>query len=272
MLSRPWRLFLVGLASCVLLASAQTPAGATGDVPSSMAAMGDSLSRGFNSCGWLFDCTVRSWTTGESEKVASHYSRILAVNPDIKDNVYNNAQTGADSTKLVEQAEKTVRQQVEYVTILIGANDVCALYEERITPTDKYRANVDAALAVLRDGLPQADILILSIPDVVRLWEVGHVDAEAVRTWRLAKMCETVLRNPTSSDAADVERRQQMGSQVDAYNAQLEQACREYGPKCRYDGGLVHDYPFTLDHISKWDYFHLNAAGQAAIAQATFQW
>lgn len=272
MLSRPWRLFLVGVASCVLLASAQAPAGATGDVPSSMAAMGDSLSRGFNSCGWLFDCTVRSWTTGDSEQVASHYSRILAVNPDIRDNAYNNAQTGADSNQLVAQAEKTVRQQVEYVTILIGANDVCALYEERITPTEKYRANVDAALEVLRQGLPDADILVLSIPDVVRLWEIGHVDPEAVQSWKLAKMCETVLRNPTSTAPADVERRAQMGRQVDEYNTQLEQACRDYGPKCRYDGGLVHNYPFTLDQISTWDYFHLNAAGQAAVSQATFPW
>lgn len=272
MLSRPWRLFLVTVASCVLLASAQAPAGATGDIPSSMAAMGDSLTRGFNSCGWLFDCTVRSWSTGESEQVNSHYRRILAVNPDIEGNVYNNAQTGADSSKLVEQAEKTVKQNVEYVTILIGANDVCSLYEARNTPPDKYRANVDAALAVLKDGLPQADILILSIPDVVRLWEIGHTNPEAVRTWKLARVCDTVLRNPTSMSRSDVERRQKMGRLVDAFNVELEDACRDYGPRCRYDGGLVHEYPFTLQHISTWDYFHLNAAGQAAISEATFQW
>ncbi|ADD42329.1 SGNH/GDSL hydrolase family protein [Stackebrandtia nassauensis] len=272
MLSRPWRLFLVGLASCVLLASAQAPAGATGDVPSSMAALGDSLTRGFNSCGWLFDCTVRSWSTGDSEQVASHYSRILAVNPEIQGNVYNNAQTGADSNQLVKQAQKAVRQQVEYVTILIGANDVCALYEERVTPTDKYRSNVDAGLAVLRQGLPDADILVLSVPDVVRLWEIGRADPEAVRTWKLAKMCETVLANPTSDAPVDVDRRERMGRQVDEYNVQLEEACRDYGPKCRFDGGLVHNYPFTLEQMSKWDYFHLNAAGQAAISQATYQW
>jgi len=50
------------------------------------------------------------------------------------------------------------------------------------------------------------------------------------------------------------------------FDAQLEQACAAYGPRCAFDGNAVFDYPFALSHVSTWDYFHPNGSGQAALA------
>lgn len=35
--------------------------------------------------------------------------------------------------------------------------------------------------------------------------------------------------------------------------------------------GAVFSYPFTVDHVSKWDYFHPNMDGQRVLAEQTFE-
>jgi hypothetical protein len=42
-------------------------------VPQVMAALGDSISTGFNACGWYVSCTARSWSSGDNKDVNSHY-------------------------------------------------------------------------------------------------------------------------------------------------------------------------------------------------------
>ena len=69
----------------------------------------------------------------------------------------------------------------------------------------------------------------------------------------------------------DRARRERIRHRVMDYNDQLAAACRAYGPGCKYDGGAVFRYPFTLKMISKWDFFHPNAAGQRALAETTFK-
>src|SRR5215217_334993 len=55
------------------------PAQAAVDRPTKMASLGDSITRGFNACGFYFDCTARSWSTGSYSSVNSHYRRLAAV-------------------------------------------------------------------------------------------------------------------------------------------------------------------------------------------------
>ena len=49
----------------------------------SMAAMGDSITRGFNACGFYVDCPSRSWSTGTNTTVNSHYLRLRATEPSL---------------------------------------------------------------------------------------------------------------------------------------------------------------------------------------------
>jgi hypothetical protein len=67
----------------VLFAGVPGPARAAGTLPDSVAGLGDSITRGFNACGFFLDCTSRSWSTGSYSYVNSHYRRILANNPAI---------------------------------------------------------------------------------------------------------------------------------------------------------------------------------------------
>ncbi|HET6213471.1 MAG TPA: GDSL-type esterase/lipase family protein [Micromonosporaceae bacterium] len=258
----------LGLAGVV---STATPAaGADSPPPNSMASLGDSITRGFNACGFFFDCTARSFSTGTSSTVNSHYLRILAVNPAISGHNFNDARTGAKATDAAGQARTAVSQGVQYVTLLIGANDACTSSEATMTAVSTFRGQVDSALGTLKAGLPAAKVLVISVPDIKHLWEIGHVNANAVNTWNFFGICQSMLANPTSTAQADADRRDRVRQRVVDFNAQLAQACAAYGANCKFDGNAVFNGQFTLAQVSTWDFFHPNTAGQAMLASVSY--
>jgi lysophospholipase L1-like esterase len=136
----------VAAAVLALLATA-APARADSDqdLPSSMAALGDSISRGFDACGFYVDCTPRSWTTGDDTEVDSQRSRLLAAGARLA-TVVNLAHTGAPVAELDDQVAAAVAQHVEYVTLDIGANDACRPAASQMTRVEEFRGQLRAAL------------------------------------------------------------------------------------------------------------------------------
>ena len=261
-------LFAVTVTGVLFLAA---PAHAdAGPPPNSMASLGDSISRGFNACGFYVDCTSRSFSTGDDSGVNSQYLRIRAKNPAINGHNFNDARSGATSADLGGQAAAAVSQQVGYVTILMGANDACTGSESSMTPVATYRSRLDAALGAVKSGLPAARVELVSIPDIQRLWSVGKGNFLARSAWSLFGICQSMLANPTSTAQADVDRRARVRQRVVDFNAQLADACAGYGANCRFDGNAVFNYPFSLSQISGWDYFHPNTSGQAILASVSY--
>lgn len=238
-------------------------------LPGSMAALGDSVTAGFGSCLSLATCTRNSWSTGNGLRVDSHYQRLLDANPAIRDKARNHSAGGARARSLPDQATKAVGSRPEYVTILVGANDACRRRAEEMTTPQVFRADLDRALGVLGDARPRPRVLVASVPDLYRLWEVGHTNSRAVRAWSRG-ICPALLANATSTAEADAQRRATVRERIDAYNTQLAAACRKYGSRCRYDGGAVHRVRFDLDMVNSLDYFHPNVAGQNKLAEVTW--
>jgi lysophospholipase L1-like esterase len=241
-----------------------------GPPPNSIASMGDSITRGFNACGFFFDCTARSFSTGSSSSVNSHYLRILAKNPAIFGRNYNDARSGAKAADMDGQAGTAVSQGVGYVTILIGANDACTGSESTMTSVTAFRASIDTALARLKAGLPNAKIFVISVPDIKRLWQVGKDNAGARSAWSLYRICQSMLANPTSTSTTDAARRDRVRQRVIDFNGQLAAACVAYGTNCMFDNNAVFNYPFVLSQLSTWDYFHPNTSGQATLAAVSY--
>jgi lysophospholipase L1-like esterase len=237
--------------------------------PVAMAALGDSVTTGFGTCLVLSSCERNSWSTGDGRRVESHYRRLLELNPGIRGRAYNHAKAGARASALADQATRAVRDRADYVTVLIGANDACRGSVEAMTPVATFRQQVDRALRTLREGRPRARVLVVSIPDLYRLWEVGHTDERAVRSWQRG-VCPALLAAPTSTAAADRERRRVFRDRIDAYNDELSAACRAYGSRCRHDRGAAHRVRFTLDDVNTLDHFHPNNAGQQRLAEVTW--
>lgn len=266
------RRFLVGtLAAVVLLGVGQPATAQTVTYPDSMAATGDSITRAFNSGAipWT-DAPWNSWSTGSSGYVWSHYRRILAGNPSIFLRNFNDARSGAKMAELSRQVGLVNLQHVDYVTILMGANDACASSEAAMTPVANFQAQYEAALAQLADGSPQAYIYVVSIPDVYRLWALFHDNPSARFAWRLTGFCKSMLANPGSTAPADGARRQRVRQRIVDYNAILADGCALY-VRCHFDGNAVFDYAFQAKDVSKVDYFHPSREGQRVLAAVTWE-
>lgn len=238
-------------------------------LPSSVAAVGDSISRAFDACGFYRDCTPRSWSTGTDSGVDSQYRRLAELDPVVRGNVHDDAHSGASAADLTGQLQQAVDQGADYVTVLVGANDVCTSSEPAMTPVPVFRAELERAFDVVRSQRPQTRLFVASIPDVEHLWEVAHHDFQARLTWRIGKVCPSLLAHADSTSAANSSRRDRVRRRVVDDNAQLAEVCAETA-HCRFDGGAVFGYPFRLGELSRWDYFHPNRRGQAALAAVTW--
>jgi len=259
-------------------ASAAKPPGAGGgggggstSYPTSIASLGDSITRGFNAGGWYSDWPSRSWSTGSDASVVSHHSRLAKLNRKSTVRSWNDADTGAKMGALAGQAAQAVSQGARYVTVLMGANDACTSTEAGMTPLPTCRSQLESAMATLKNQATPPKVLVASIPDLYRLYEVGKNSSSARNAWNSFGICQSMLANPRSTAQEDVDRRHRVRQRVIDYNTQLQQACSAYGADCRYDGGAVFGYDFQLSHLSTWDYFHPNTSGQAVLADVTWR-
>ncbi|MFJ2032181.1 GDSL-type esterase/lipase family protein [Streptosporangium sp. NPDC087985] len=239
--------------------------------PAVMAATGDSISAGFNACGWYVPCAARSWASGDSQAVLSHYLRFQNLDETITGHNVNLAVPGATSAALAGQMADAVAQRADYVTVLVGAQDACVPEERLMTPVAVYQSRVAEALKLFQAGRPDGRVFVASIPDLKRLWRVGRDNVVARGFWAVGRICPTMLARAASTAAADRARRDRVRDRIVAYNAALARVCGEYGPACRFDGNALFTTRFTLNHLSKWDFFHPNAAGQQLIAEKTFE-
>jgi len=166
---RRWHLVVFVLLAALALAcegagtAAPEPTGKPAKgLPTSMAALGDSITAGYGTCFTLVACSRNSWSTGGRAAVDSHYRRIREENPAIRGNAENYAVPGAEAKDLARQADRAVAAKVQYVTVLIGANDACADRVTGMTKTATFRDQVDTALARLKKGLPKARVLVVT--------------------------------------------------------------------------------------------------------------
>jgi lysophospholipase L1-like esterase len=234
--------------------------------PASMASAGDSITRAFDVTGEhpLQDTPAESWSTGTDPTVQSQYDRLVAANPALSGRVFNEARTGAQMAALEGQLQVAAAEGVDYVTVLMGANDLCTRTVAAMTSTPTFEAEFDRALSGFFRADPGGRVFVASIPDVYQLWNTEHTNPLARATWSVARVCQSML-----SDNATIVDRQLVVAQELADNGVLASVCHRYR-HCRYDGGAVYRTQFTALNVSTVDYFHPNLSGQQILAQVTW--
>jgi lysophospholipase L1-like esterase len=256
------------LALPAALPAAAVAPSASAALPNSMAAIGDSITQGFDDCCSFGSHPQDSWSTGNgwpANGVLSHYQRILSVHPAIAGHEYNDSVPGATVADAQNQAAMAVTQRAQYVTILIGANDVCTGTIASMTTTAAFQSAFQSTLSTLESGLPSAaHIFVSSIPNIYQLWSVLHTNPTAEAIWSGAHICQSMLA--TSNTEAQ---RQQVLAQEEADNAVLRQVCTQYA-NCRWDNDATFNAAFTPAEVSNIDYFHPSQAGQATLATITW--
>jgi lysophospholipase L1-like esterase len=286
---RPFRMLATGVAlvlatlataapasASVTSASASAGAGGSAPVaraaapapplPDSMAAIGDSITQAVDVCCFYGNWPSHSWSTGAAslDGIASHYERIRAQNPAIRGHRWNNAVSGAQMADAPGQARTTVGQGAQYVTILMGANDLCG-WDGTLTPTATFRAQFAETLDILRTGLPASHVFVASIPNLYQLWSILRTDPVAQVVWQAAGICPSMLNflNSPADRQAVIDREHEL-------NDALRDVCATWS-SCRFDNGRTYNFAFTRPMVSKLDYFHPSLSGQATLSALTWE-
>ncbi|MFJ9414278.1 SGNH/GDSL hydrolase family protein [Streptomyces sp. NPDC101227] len=233
--------------------------------PGSIAALGDSITVGFDACTVLSDCPEVSWATGTNPKVDS-LARRLVKNP--ATHSWNYARTGALMSELPDQIAAAAVHKPELVTVLIGANDACRSDVRAMTRVKAFRAGFERSMKTLRRTLPHTQVYVAAVPDLLRLWSEGRKNQLGKQVWKLG-ICGSMLRDPDDLTWRAERRREKVRHRVMAYNRALAQVCRK-DALCRFDGA-VFDYRFTGRQLSTWDWFHPGLRGQQELAELAFR-
>jgi lysophospholipase L1-like esterase len=258
---------IVLLALVVVLAGlVAQPAWAAPSLPSSMAAIGDSITRAYDVCCSYGDHPGQSWSSGSTsyDGIVSHYERIRRVNPAITGRGYNDAVSGAKMAAAPTQATQAVNQGARYVTILLGANDLCTSSPSTMTSTTTFRAQFSQAMATLMAQERDPYVFVSSIPNLYQLWEALHTNSLARWAWSNFHICQSMLA-ATNTET----QRQQVVTREVAFNQILAEVCAAYA-RCRWDNKAVYNYRFSASQVSSLDFFHPSLSGQAALARVTW--
>jgi lysophospholipase L1-like esterase len=252
----------------VVLAVMATPADAgTVALPNSMAATGDSITQAFNvEMAYAgHDNPQLSWSTGTDPAVNSQYQRVLGANPTIAGKAFNYAVSGAKMADLNSQLQTAASQNVDYVTVLIGANDVCTPSIQTMTPIATFQAQFQQAMTNFVKASPRTRIFVSSIPRVYQLWSVLHDNPTAAAVWQNYGICQSML-SPTNTDRD----RARVDAQEQAYNKVLAVVCGRV-KQCRWDGNASYDFKSPASDVSTVDYFHPNINGQNDQAKVSWK-
>jgi lysophospholipase L1-like esterase len=196
--------------------------------------------------------------------VYSHYRRLLTAAPQLAGNNHNDARSGAKMADLDGQLSAAATQKAEYVTILMGANDVCTSSISTMTPTATFENQFRTALGAFTAARPHARVFVSSIPDIYRLWFLLHTNWLAVATWKTFGICQSMLSTSNTE-----QQRQQVAAQEAADNAALQRVCSAF-TQCRWDGYATYSTAFSAQDVSTVDYYHPSVTGQNHLAAVTW--
>ncbi|MGW1601642.1 SGNH/GDSL hydrolase family protein [Streptomyces eurythermus] len=236
--------------------------------PDSIAAVGDSITRGFDACTVLSDCPEASWATGGDAAVDSLAVRLLG-RTGAAERSWNYAVTGARMADLPGQMAQAVARRPELVTVMVGGNDACRTTASAMTPVAEFRAGFEEAMRTLRSALPKTQVYVSSVPNLKRLWSEGRTNVLGKQVWKLG-ICPSMLADADDLTSAATLRRESVQRRVVEYNEVLRQVCAK-DRRCRFDGGAVYDFRFGTDQLSHWDWFHPSKDGQARLAEIAYR-
>ncbi len=291
------------LGTCFVLFSGLT---VSAETPKSMAAIGDSISRGTSSSllmirnkrPWVMsnfafrafmtfvlgktramDFERNSWSTGRGRSVSSHAKRLQELLPQGQKLIVKNfALSGTETEGLFRQlhllkrwSRKKLKQNFpDYLTLMIGANDICNYPFKHMILSRHYALRVRTALREVLETSARTKILISDIPNITALPKLLRNQRIFKRRtcgdlWKLG-ICKAVTA--AKSDAA----LKAVDTRIRQYNNSLAQMVDdfqgEFGDRIRMSKS-VYSYEFDRREMAI-DCFHPSAAGQDKIAKMTW--
>lgn len=280
------------------------------ELPQSMASLGDSITAGavasysranmvnpfrvmqvaMDLLGALATGSMRpiekrylNWSTGLDpyRRLNSHAFRLKSLNPQLK--IFNAAFSGAESSDVLENelpqllkwSQKNLRQDVpDYVTVLIGANDICGKNLSDMTSPSEFQANIDRMLKFLLSRNKKSKVMVADIPALEKVQDNAGFPLFRFKPllmcgdlWARIQICSNVLKNSSQ------EARKIVSARVHLFNRILEDSVDRhrsaYGDRVRFAPSLYSN-GVNANEVAA-DCFHPNIDGQRRIANATWE-
>lgn len=250
--------------TCSLFFYAKIALTAKNDTSFVIGSIGDSITTATNAKHWG-NMKSSNWSTGTltTTGVESHFHKLSKIlSKEIK--AINVAQAGATSNDLDEQVTELIKSNPDYVTILMGGNDVCSWPNEHQGHLERFENKVDKTLQTLISHNPEINILLVPLPDMYHLWELGSNDS-CQWIWDFFGVCSSLLSSSSSK-----EERLKFKNRLDDLNQTLGKLHKKYPSHVKYDIALA-QYKFKKEDISKKDCFHPSLIGQNKISQLTWE-
>ena len=250
--------FLSILMICATSGSAQETAR-----PYVMGALGDSISAGFNSYR-LGDNRSVSWSTGtDPQPAVESHAKKMAELLGRPIETHNEAYAGATSAELSRETTRLLRYKPDYVTVLIGANDIC-----------NWTGDYDKELAAFNDRLTNAvdrlvtangnvRIVMPSLPDMMYVYNMGMANGCGA-LWNSVGVCKALF-----SSARTPQERIDFGKRFVKLNSIIKDVAGHYPANAVYKPEVV-NYRFPREFLSAIDCFHPSILGHNKIAELTF--
>lgn len=227
-----------------------------------MAAIGDSISVGFDAQLPAYNKSL-NWSTGNHflGLVKSHYLRLKEIFPG-KVVKYNRAKVGSAAAHVRQQMHQLTEElngkELDYLTIMVGANDVCFWPRDHKNKLDAYEANMRATVEEAIAYNNNLKITVVPVPNMLRLYEVGKTKACSY-AWRLVNMCDVLFFSHEESD------RVAFGQRLGDLNDRLRAIANDY-PEHIHFADKVAKASFEKDDVSDIDCFHPSFKGQQKLA------
>lgn len=229
-------------------------------------AIGDSMSAGFNALKFG-DNRDLSWSTGNDPKnqVLSHAKRIQnQLSNGRKVQVYNESFVGADSTQLQRQVRRLLRVKPDYVTLALGANDVCTWFDDYEQKLAQYKIEMRTAISAIITANPAVKIVLVPVPSLRMMYESGARQPSCRAKWNVIKICKPLLAEERTSE----ERERVYERQIEL-NQALEVIAADFPVNVRF-AKAVGEATIDFSMISSLDCFHPNILGQNMFSEITF--
>ncbi len=221
-----------------------------------------------------------SWTTGiGSAKVWSHAARLKNINPKLS--ISNFAEPGANVESVRTQQLPKLnawsqmnfkRNYPDYVTLLVGANDICADSLEDATPVKSYLNSYGKILNEILKQAPTTRILVVALApyDQLRNSDDAFLAAfpkmqSCADFWQMAPLCKSITHGNDSNT-------HKVKIRVNTLNAGLRNLVntlqKKFGDRVRFADKIAKRSIQPQD--LSIDCFHPNDIGQKDIAE--FSW
>jgi lysophospholipase L1-like esterase len=246
-----------------------TPSEAPPPVVETLGAVGDSFTAAMNACATEGDCPAMSWSIGTDVRVNSIATRLEALQG-FRPQTVSAALSGGDLQDSLDSLSVIIEAEPQLVTVMIGGNDVCGRSIESMTAVDVFADKFATLLGTLSSELPDARLLVLSLPSFQSFWDLARVQPLAPAYWERHGFCASGLGGAASDDPAAVAAREAVTQRVDAFNSIIAAVCATT-PNCIGDDGALNAYRFSEAELSSIDYGHPSIAGHAAIADIAWE-